>query len=139
MPHQPNQLVGPFLTHTFLNPADPNALGPKKKKQTDSSVVVQPSTTSTNALFPNGAQDSSSVLSPEEREIMADITLDPDDLNPSVAASAAATAAWAWAALASEPAVGNDDNDASSRAIVNKDANATKKILQQPQQQVRPL
>jgi hypothetical protein len=70
---------------------------------------------------------------------MADITLDPDDLNPSVAASAAATAAWAWAALASEPAVGNDDNDASSRAIVNKDANATKKILQQPQQQVRPL
>jgi len=71
---------------------------------------------------------------------MADITLDPDDPNPSVATSATATAAaaWAWAALASRPAVEKEIDDASSQAIANKDASATK-ILQQPQQQVRPL
>jgi hypothetical protein len=60
------------------------------------------------------------VLSPQEREIMADITLDPDDLDPEPsssggAASAAAIDAWAWAALALdlEPAVKNGNEDAS--------------------------
>jgi len=70
---------------------------------------------------------------------MADITLDPDDPNPSVASSAAAAAAWAWAALASERAVKNDKDDASSQAIANKDASATKLPQQQPQQQVTSL
>jgi hypothetical protein len=117
----------------------------KKHKQIDSPVIAHPSATSSSsssshfdppdALFPNGAQEPSSVLSPQEREIMADITLDPDDPNPAVADSTAAAAAWAWAVLASEPAVDNDNDDASSRTIVNKDASATK-TLQQPQQQV---
>jgi len=104
------------------------------KKQTNLSVDAHISTSAassahfgpSDALFPNAAQEpsSSTVLSPQEREIMADITLDPDDPEPSNAASAAATGAWAWAALASEPA----DDDASLHA-------PTTKILEQPEQQ----
>jgi hypothetical protein len=69
---------------------------------------------------------------------MADITLDPDDPNPSHADPTAAAAPWEWVVSTSEPEVEIDDPDASSRPILNKDANATK-VLQQPQQQVRSL
>jgi hypothetical protein len=73
-------------------------------------------------LFPPSAavQESSLssavFLSPQEREIMADITLDPDDdpdpeLFSGGAASAAAIGAWAWAALK------NDNEDASRGAV----------------------
>ncbi len=48
---------------------------PLIQKQANRPVVPTPS--SSNALFLPNAQDS--VLSPQEREIMADITLDPDD------------------------------------------------------------
>jgi hypothetical protein len=123
-----------------LNPADSTRW--KKKKQVDSPVVADPSTTTSSshfghsdALLPNAAQESSSVLSPQEREIMADITFDPDDPNPFVGNSAAAAAAWVWAALTSKSEVENDNDDASSRATAIKDASATK-TLQRPQQQV---
>ena len=61
---------------------------------------------------------------------MADITLDPDDPNPSLADSAAASAAWAWVVSTSEPEVEDDNADASSTPILNKDANATKALQQ---------
>ena len=105
-------------------------------------MIADPSTTSSSshfgpsdALLPIAAQESSSVLSPQEREIMADITFDPDDPNPFVGNSAAAAAAWVWAALTSKSEAENDSNDASSRATAIKDASAPK-TLQRPQQQV---
>ena len=107
-------------THTFLNPANSTHW-----KQTDSRVVAHPSTTSSSshfdpseALFPNAAQKSSFVFLPQEREIMADITLDPDDPDgPFISNSTAAAGAWVWAALTSEPAVDDDNDDASSQAM----------------------
>ena len=146
IPHQTNQQVRFSHTHTFLNPAN-STRWKKKKKRSDSPVVAHPSTTSSSshfgpseALFINAAQESSSVLSPQEREIMADITLDPDDPDgPFISNSAAAAGAWVWAALTSEPAVDDVNDDASSQAIAPKNASATKKPFQQPQQQVGPL
>jgi hypothetical protein len=79
------------------------------------------SSSSSSHFGPSDALFTSAALSPQEREIMADITLDPDDLEPSgTATSATATGAWAWAALAPEQPepetmMKNDNNDASWR------------------------
>jgi hypothetical protein len=53
---------------------------------------------SNTTLFPSNGQDSEDVLSPQEREIMADITLDPDD-----------PAAWSSAAEKGKDASGRGE------------------------------
>ena len=84
--HNNNQVLIPLISCPFEFPADPNtrhlqpdhaAAHPHPSSAHSSSAPFDlPS--SNNLFLPNG-QDSDDVLSPQEREIMADITLDPDD------------------------------------------------------------
>jgi hypothetical protein len=78
--------------------------------QNQANRPVAPTPSSSNALFLPNTQDS--VLSPQEREIMADITLDPDD-----------PATWSRAEA-------ENDKDASASAFNNNSVDASANMFQ---------